>query len=76
MTIEPEKGEKQLVTPVLLGTANVDVGNQTFLANQYVVYTTEAEQFKNTGRWRAKATATISSSDIRATDYILFRVMP
>ena len=75
MTIEPERGPKQEVTPTL-GTSDVTVGNQDFLANQYVYYALTSEQFENdVGRARAKAKASFSSTDIRSTDYVMFRVM-
>ena len=73
MTLEPEVGEKLDKVPTL-GTVDVDVGDETFLANQYVNYTTLADDFTYVGRWRKKATATLSASNIVATEQTLFRV--
>lgn len=76
MTILPERGPVQKVTPTL-GTSAVVVGNKDFLANQYVYYALTAEQFENrVGRAQAKAKATFSSTDIRSTDYVMFRIKP
>jgi hypothetical protein len=82
MEIQPQVGDKQSLTPTL-GTSDVWVGDEKYLANQYVEYTITANQFK-TGQdangeeigqvWRKKATATISSTDVRATQYSQFRV--
>jgi len=72
MILEPEDGEKQTVTPTL-GTSDVVVGDETFDANKYCEYTTTASQFSYVGRWRLRATATLSSSVV-ASDWVLFRV--
>jgi hypothetical protein len=73
MTLEPTVGEKLEVTPTL-GTSNVVVGDETFLANEYVEYAVTADMFDYVGRWRAKAEATVSPGEV-ATDYRFFRVM-
>jgi hypothetical protein len=73
LDLQPESGEIIEKIPVL-GTVDVDVGDETFLANEYVEYTTEEDVFEDwTGRWRAKAIATLSGETI-ATEYVLFRV--
>ncbi len=74
LDLEPENGETVDKTPTL-GASNVDVGDETFLADEYVEYTTEEDVFLDyVGRWRAKAIATLPGETI-ATDYVLFRVM-
>jgi hypothetical protein len=72
MTLEPNVGDKVEVTPTV-GVSDVGVGDQTFLANEYVEYALQAEEFDYVGRWRAKATAKLASSTV-ASDYVLFRV--
>jgi hypothetical protein len=73
LEMQPENGEKVTKTPTL-GTSNVDVGDETFLANQYVEYATEEDVFNDhVGRWRVKATATLPAATV-STDYVLFRV--
>jgi hypothetical protein len=75
MTIEPERGEPQELTPTL-GTVAVVEGDKKFLANEYVEFTITAGLFLDkTDRWRVKATAVIGGNTI-ATNYHLFRVMP
>lgn len=74
MELEPEHGDTLTKTPTL-GAVEVDVGDETFLANQYVEYTVEAGIFDDwVGRWRAKAIATLAGETI-ATEYRFFRVM-
>ena len=73
MILEPNVGEKLEVTPVL-GAADVDVGDEEFLADQYVEYSTTADMFLYAGRWRAKAVATLPA-EVVATNYVFFRVM-
>ena len=75
MKIEPESGDEIDKTPTL-GTADVEVGDETFEADQYVEYETEEGDFEDyTGRYRVKAIATLPTETI-STDYVLFRVMP
>ena len=75
LEMQPENGETVTKTPTL-GTSDVDVGDETFIANYYVDYAVTEDVFSDyTGRWRAKAIATLPGETI-ATDYVLFRVMP
>ena len=73
MTLEPEQGQKIEVTPIL-ETANKDVGDDKFLANQFVSHTTTLEQFPFVGRWRVKSTAT-TAGVVKVARYVFFRVM-
>jgi len=73
LELDPQEGNSIDKTPTL-GTSDVDVGDQTYLANQYVKWTTTSDVFQNyIGLWRAKATATLPTKTL-ATDFILFRV--
>ena len=74
MELEPQNGDKLEKVPTL-GTVDVVVGDEKFLANQYVEHTTEASEFTKVGLWRVKATATLASS-VLATDWVKFRIMP
>ena len=75
MTIEPQVGEKQSLTPTL-GTSDVNVGDERYSANQSVEYTTTDGQFDvYVGLWRKKASALVGSEMI-SVDYTQFRVMP
>ena len=73
MTLEPEEGQKIEVTPIL-ETANKDVGDETFLAKQFVSHTATLEEFPYVGRWRVKSTATIAGV-VKVARYVFFRVM-
>ena len=73
LTMEPEVGDKVEKVPVL-GASDVTVGDETFLANQYVTYSTEAGVFDFVGRWRAHATATLPG-EVKATRWRFFRVL-
>jgi hypothetical protein len=72
MTIKPEKGQMQELTPTL-GTSDADVGDGTYLANNYVEYTITEDLFDVAGIWRKKAVATVGGVDI-GTPYSFFRV--
>ena len=73
----PQYGDQQDLTPTL-GTSDADVGDQTYLANQFVYYTTTSDMFPNplSEIWKKKATATISATVVKATQYTDFRVTP
>jgi hypothetical protein len=73
---EPEIGEKK----EFIGTipnVPVTVGGVTIAANEYVEYVTSSESdLDYSGRWRMKAKLKFSPSDIRQTDFSIFRVNP
>ena len=72
--IEPKFGDKLEKTGVL-GTANVDVGDETYLANEYIEYVTEDGDIDQSGQWRMKGEATMSSTEKLITDYVQFTVL-
>ena len=72
MTIQPEKGESQELTPTL-GTSDTDVGDETYLENEFVEFTITDGLFTTAGQWRKKAVATVGGVDI-GTQYSYFRV--
>jgi hypothetical protein len=75
MELEPRAGQG-LTKIATLGTVDVVVDDETYLASQYIEYTTEAGIFEDLeGRWRKKGIATLPS-EIVASDYSFFRVMP
>lgn len=75
VSLEPRSGDTLERVPTL-GIVNVDVGDGAFQANEYVEYTTQADEFEFVGIWRAKGTATLASGEVVASDPVLFRVMP
>ena len=77
--LEPKLGtklEKVDADGVTLGTANVDVGDETYLANQYVKYTTQDGDLSYSGQWRLKGEATMSATNQVIGDYRSVTVLP
>ncbi len=54
---------------VVVGTANVVVGDETFLANQYLEYTLKQDDLSIPGIWRFKGEAQLSSTVRAVGDY-------
>jgi len=71
---QDERRARLIVTPIL-GTVDVKVDDQLFLANEYVEYVTKENDFRDDGRWRKKAKAVLVSETI-VTNYTFFRIMP
>ena len=57
-------------------TRKVTVEDGKYLANQYCEYTTTAAMFTYVGLYQKKATATISSTEVKSSAFSNFRVMP
>ncbi len=73
MELEPQEGDSSDVTPVL-ETADLYVGDEQFLANEYVSYTIQDGDFDEyAGLWKAIVTATLPAQTI--TGSVLFRVV-
>jgi hypothetical protein len=72
--LEPKRGDKLEKTGTL-GTSNVDVDDETYLANQYIEYVTADGDIDQAGQWRMKAEATMSSTQVISTDYQEFTVL-
>jgi hypothetical protein len=71
--LNPQSGD-ELTKTGTLGTSDVWVEDQKFLANQYATYTTTDGVFDNwQGKWQYKGIATIAAGDV-ATPYVDFRV--
>ena len=76
--LEPKQGEKlerSASDGVILGTSNVDVGDEAYLANQYISYTIKENDLDYAGQWRKKAEATISATKKVISDYDFFEVL-
>jgi hypothetical protein len=72
---QPELGTAKEFTATI-PAVSVFVDGVTLNANEYAEYTTtSAEDLDYVGRWRMKLKATFSSSDIRQTNYVKFRVL-
>ncbi len=76
MILEPKIGEKlEKTAGVSVGTVNVDVNDETYLANQYLQYTIEADDLTYAGLWRKKGKAKLSTTNEVISDYTTFTVM-
>lgn len=47
-----------------VGTVDIEVGDETYLANQYLEYTTVTDDLSSSGIWRAKGVATVSGNNV------------
>jgi hypothetical protein len=72
---EPEVGQVKKFTAII-PDVDVTVGDVTLNANEYAEYTTlKSTDLDYVGRWRMKLEATFSSTSVRQTDYVKFRVL-
>lgn len=78
MVLEPQIGEKQeksISDGVSVGTVNVNVNSETFLANQYIQYTIKVDDLDFAGLWRNKGKAKLSATNLVVGDYSRFTVL-
>lgn len=78
MLLEPKIGETQekvISDGVAVGTANVDVNDETYLANEYISYTIKEDDLDYAGLWRNKGKAKLSSTNLVIGDYHNFTVL-
>ena len=64
-----EKIERSASDGVAVGTVNIDVRDESYLANQYIQYTIKDGDIDKAGTWRYKAEATLSSTVKLVSDY-------
>lgn len=74
--LEPQVGEKLERSTAVLGTVNVVVGDESYLADQYIEYTTGAGDIDKDGLWRIKGEATLSGTNKVISDYKTIPVLP
>ena len=78
MVLEPKIGltlEKVTSDVVSVGTVNVDVDDETLIANQYLKYTIKADDLTFAGLWRKKGKAKLSNTNLVVSDFTLFTVL-
>jgi len=76
LTIQPKHGaSKTIVTGVALGTSNAEVGDDTFLANEFITYTLIANDLNFKGQFRMKGKATMSTTKVIISDYVYITVL-
>ncbi len=74
--LQPQRGKKkEFTTNIVVGTSNVEVDDQTFLANQYLTYTIQEDDLNHEGQWRVRGNALVSSELIKG-DYRKITVLP
>ena len=54
---------------VVVGTVNIAIGDETFLANEYLEYTTLPDDLSISGLWRIKGAAQLSATNKAVGDY-------
>lgn len=60
---------------VTVGTVNITVGDEIYLANQYLEYTIKADDLSKSGQWRVKGAADITPTNRVIGDYKRFTVL-
>ena len=77
LALLPAVGDKKTFTDgVSIPAVDVTVGVDTYLANEYIEYTTTEEDLDYAGLWKKKAFLNFSAANVEQTDYVKFRVMP
>ena len=77
-TLQPKFGssiEKTQLTGVSVGSSNVDVGDSTYLANEYLEYVIAPDELTYAGQWRMKGSATLSATNKVVSDFVTFNVL-
>jgi len=72
--LEPKVGTA-IEETATLGTVNIDVNDETYLANEYVKYTIQENDLDYAGLWRKKGKAKLSTTNIVVSDFTTFTVM-
>ena len=73
--LQPSQGDlKSFTTNIAVGTLNVYVDDQEFLANQYLEYTLQVDDLDYVGQWRARGLAIVSGELIKG-DFVRFTVL-
>lgn len=73
--LEPRRGdEKEFTTNVAVGTANTEVDDNEFLANQFLEYTIQEDDIDEIGQWRARGSALVGTELVKS-DFVRFTVL-
>jgi len=74
--LEPQRGdEKTFTTNVVVGSSNVTVDDEGFLASQYLEYTLQDGDLDQAGQWRARGSVIVAGI-LMKSDYVKFTVLP
>jgi hypothetical protein len=73
--LEPEVGTVKEFTATV-PSSDITVDGATYTANEYAEYTTTSiDDLDYVGRWKKKLKENFSTTDIRQTNYVKFRVL-
>jgi len=76
LVLQPEVGNTKLITSgVTIPVIDIEVGNDTFFANEYIEYFTKDGDLDYVGRWNKRVKLDFSSTNIEKTDFVKFRVL-
>ena len=70
-----EKLEKSASDGVVVGSSNITVDDEQYLANNYLEYTIKTGDLEYVGSWRLKAEATLSGTNKVVSDYKRIEVL-
>ncbi len=75
--LEPQRGkklERTVSNGVVIGTVDITVGDERFLANQYLQYTILEGDLDYVGAWRLKGEVVLSSTNKVINDFTQIEV--
>ena len=75
--LEPQNGEKlerSSTDGVAIGTTNITVDDQSYLADQYLEYTIKDGDLEYVGTWRLKGECVLTSTNKVISDYKYIQV--
>ena len=76
LIIRPEVGPAHVITEgVTVGEVDVVVGDEVFLANEYIEYTTLDGDLDSAGLWQKKATAKLAGAIRVSSRFVRFTVL-
>ena len=76
--LQPQQGEKlerSASDGVVIGSSNIIVDDEQYLADQYLEYTIKENDIDVSGQWRIKGEATLSTSNKVVSDYKFISVL-
>jgi len=74
MLLPPTGDAIEITTHIAIGSSDITVGEYTFLANQYLIYTVQPEVITKSGVWQKKGVVKQSSTVEVSSRYVRFTV--
>ena len=78
MVLEPEIGDEKVFNQsegVTVGSVNIQDGDQTFLANEYLQYTLKDGDLDFVGTWRKRGRVKLTTTNELVSNFVLFQVL-